>query len=73
MERERKIHASMKKKLPLVIGFGGFYQPYLFKKSLFTPCTVEQLLHRVTRKRRKRDEKHLRKLFRKKPNLKGAY
>ena len=37
----------MKKKLPLVIGFGGFYQPYLFKKSLFTPCTVEQLLQGI--------------------------
>ena len=37
----------MKKKLPLVIGFGGFYQPYLFKKSLFTPYTVEQLLQGI--------------------------
>lgn len=44
MWRERKIYASMKKKLPFLIGFGGFYQFSFFKKSLFTPCKVEEPL-----------------------------
>lgn len=75
MWRERKIYASMEKKLPFLIGFGGFYQFPFFKKSLFTPCKVEEPLKDIQfwEKEEEKDEKHLRKLTRKNPKITDAF
>lgn len=72
-ERDRYMHQWKRNSrflLVLVVSIS-----FLFKKSLFTPCKVEEPLKDIQfwEKEEEKDEKHLRKLTRKNPKITDAF